>query len=119
VLAGPDVRALHWRALMTFQIERTRELYARALPGIALLAPDAQRCAHACAIGYEGILGAIEANAYDTITVRARLGATARAALLWAVWRTPLAMADGDGTSPSNEPHPEGELVSWASATPR
>jgi hypothetical protein len=94
-------------------------LYAEALPGIALLAPDAQRCALACAAGYEGILGAIEANAYDSVSVRARLGTAARAALLWKVWRTPLAIADGDGMSPSTDPHREGELVSWASATPR
>ena len=119
VLAGVDARFVNWRALMSFQIERTRRLYALAMPGIALLSPDAQRCAHACASGYEGILTAIEENAYDSIKVRARMRTGARAALLWKVWRTPLAMADGDGTSPSTEPHPEGELVSWASATPR
>ena len=119
VLAGVDVRGVHWRALMAYQIERARAWYARAVPGIALLAPDAQRCAYACATGYEGILSTIESNAYDTISVRARLRTSARAALLWKVWRTPLALADGNGTPPSTNPHPEGELVSWASATPR
>ena len=119
VLAGVPARDLRWRALMAFQIERARALYASAQPGIALLAPDAQRCAAACATGYEGILGAIEANAYDTFGVRARLGTRARASVLWSVWRTRLAIPDGSGTSPATDSHPEGELVSWASATHR
>jgi len=119
VLAGVSARDLRWRALMSFEIERARALYERALPGIALLSPDTQRCASACATGYQAILGAIEANAYDTFGQRARLGARARATLLWNVWRTPLALPDGDGTSPSTDPHSDGALVSWASATHR
>jgi 15-cis-phytoene synthase len=119
VLAGVAPRDLRWRSLMSFEIERARALYASALPGIALLAPDAQRCASACATGYQAILGAIEDNAYDSFGVRARLGTRARASLLWSVWRTRLALPDGDGTLPSTDPHPEGELVSWASAAQR
>ena len=119
VLAGVAARDLRWRALMSFEIERARALYASALPGIALLAPDAQRCASACATGYQAILGAIEGNAYDTFGMRAQLGTRARASLLWNVWRTRLALPDGDGLSPTMDPHPEGELVSWASATHR
>ncbi len=81
---GADER---WRALMAFQIGRARSLYEAALPGIALLAPDSRRCATACAVGYAGILGAIEAIDYDTFNQRARLGMMARARVLWTAWR--------------------------------
>ncbi|MEP7001282.1 MAG: squalene/phytoene synthase family protein, partial [bacterium] len=67
-----------------------RALYAQALPGIALLSPDARRCATACAMGYAAILGAIEANDFDTFRVRARVGAGARASVLWNAWRAPV-----------------------------
>ena len=95
-LTRTDVLSSHmrtddrWRALMQFEIGRARTLYAQAMPGIALLAPDARRCAMACAVGYARILGAIEANGFDTFTVRARVGPVARAAVLWSAWRTPL-----------------------------
>ncbi len=95
---GADRR---WHALMAFQIDRARALYAIADPGVSLLASDAQPCAYACAAGYAAILGSIEANQYDTITTRARVGNVARAALLWDVWRTarrgPRAPDAGDG----------------------
>lgn len=76
-----------WRRLMAFEVQRARSLYDAALPGIALLHPDAQKCAAACAHGYAGILGAIEAQDYDTITTRARLGRLARVGVLWNAWR--------------------------------
>lgn len=76
-----------WAPFMAFQIGRARTLYEMARPGIALLAPDAQRCAMACAVGYAGILDAIEARAYDTITARARVPQWKRAALLFQIWR--------------------------------
>ncbi|MDB4913895.1 MAG: pys [Gemmatimonadetes bacterium] len=84
---GTDSR---WRMLMRFEIARARALYAQAAPGIALLSPDARRCASACSTGYAAILGAIESIDYDTFRTRARLGSMARAAVLWAAWRTPL-----------------------------
>lgn len=62
-----------WQAIMRVQIERARRWFAAAHPGIASLEPDAQRCAHACAIGYARILGAIERNGYDSLHRRARL----------------------------------------------
>jgi len=76
-----------WRAMMKYEVSRARALYAAALPGIALLAPDAQRCAAACATGYAGILTAIEEQEYDTISARARLGKLARVGILWNAWR--------------------------------
>ncbi|MBL0172831.1 MAG: phytoene/squalene synthase family protein [Gemmatimonadaceae bacterium] len=76
-----------WRRMMQFEIARARSLYTEAVPGIALLALDAQRCATACATGYAGILSAIEAQDYDTISARARLGKLARVGILWSAWR--------------------------------
>jgi phytoene synthase len=75
-----------WRALMAFEIARARDLYGEAMPGIALISPDARRCAHACASGYAAILGAIERNAYDTFTRRASLGRLDRAGIFVASW---------------------------------
>ena len=82
-----------WRALMQFEIARARALYAAAMPGIALLSSDARRCATACAIGYAGILDAIEDLGYDTFRSRARLSGVARAAVLWQAWRVPAGRA--------------------------
>ncbi|HVF98909.1 MAG TPA: phytoene/squalene synthase family protein [Chloroflexia bacterium] len=110
-LAPMDSR---WRALMTFQIARARSLYAAATPGIALLAPDSQRCANACAIGYSGILGAIEEIGYDTFATRARLGTRARAAVAWNVWRTPIAPTSSPEKTSPIRPHGEGATVTWA-----
>jgi phytoene synthase len=87
---GGDER---WRALMAFQIGRARSLYESALPGIALLAPDARRCAAACALGYAGILGAIEKIHYDTFRERARLGTIARGGVLLGALRASTRVA--------------------------
>jgi phytoene synthase len=64
------------------------------MPGIALLSHDAHRCARACATGYAGILGAIEAQGYDTLSSRARLGRVARMNVLWDAWRFRAAPLD-------------------------
>jgi phytoene synthase len=110
VLSRRDLaRDERWRPLMAFEIGRARALYEAAMPGIALLAPDAGRCAAACATGYAAILDAIEANGYDTIGTRARLGRTARLALLWRAWRgAPPAVTTGAG------PHVELHAVKLA-----
>ena len=76
-----------WRALMAFQMARARALYDESMPGITLLAPDAQRCAMLCARGYSRILDAIEGIGYDSLGRRARVGLAARASLLFQVWR--------------------------------
>lgn len=114
---GRDER---WRPFMAFQIGRARMLYEAAMPGIALLAPDAQRCASACAVGYAGILGAIEAIGHDSVSTRARVGTLARASILWQVWRSqpqrPEAHAEAHAEAPAvrwDEYHPT-EAVRWA-----
>lgn len=113
VLAGGLGRDERFRALMAFEIARARLLYAQAMPGIALLATDARRCALACAVGYERILSAIETIEYDTYSSRARLGTRARAEVLWNVWRAPFAVPRPSAQSAVGE-QLEGELIEWA-----
>ena len=109
-----------WRPLMAFEVGRARALYEAALPGLALLAPDSQRCAAACATGYAAILDAIQQNGYDTVSMRARLGHWARAAILWDAWRVrPVAdhapVGDGPYIEWGRAAKPRsGELVKWA-----
>ena len=100
-----------WRPFMAYQVGRARALYAAAEPGLALLAPDAQRCAAACASGYAGILGAIERQGYDTITARAHLGVARRAGVLYEAWRW-RAPATGE-VIPGEGPH-----LAWCVAVP-
>ena len=92
-----------WAQLMRHEIARARALYRAASPGIALLAPESQRCARACADGYAAILGAIEMNGYDSFTVRARVGSFARAGLLWTVWRSGAERPPADANGPAIE----------------
>lgn len=89
VLHDPTlVRDPRWSAMMRQEIARARTLYRAAMPGISMLDADAQGCARACAEGYQAILGAIEANRYDSISTRARVGNWTRAGLLWDIWRS-------------------------------
>jgi len=60
-----------WRALMQFQIQRTREIYAKAERGIKHLAPDARLAVWAALMFYSQILDAIERNQYDVFRKRA------------------------------------------------
>ena len=83
-----------WAPMMTYEVSRARSLYDAATPGIAMLDVDSQRCAAACATGYAGILAAIEAQNYDTISTRARLGRLARVGILWDAWRFRAAPLD-------------------------
>jgi 15-cis-phytoene synthase len=88
VLAGHlQARDPRWQRFMRGQVMRARALYDAAAPGISLLSLDAQRCAWACAIGYSGILGAIERIGMDSLSQRARLNHKSRAGVLWRVWR--------------------------------
>ncbi len=96
-----------WTAFAAAMVGRARALYDAATPGIALLAPDARRCAAACATGYAGILGAIERAGYDTITRRASLGSTRRAAVLWQAWRWRADAGAGHDARDAHAPVPD------------
>ena len=89
---GEDGVTDRWRAFMGFQIERNRQLYSEAAPGIAWLDP-AGRFAIAAAAGlYRDILEVIAARDGDVFTRRAkpRTGtALLRAVRLW--WRSQTA----------------------------
>lgn len=87
VLEGKIAGDPRWNRLMTFEISRARTLYENALPGIAMLSQDSQRCAAACAIGYAAILDALEHINYDSMSTRASVGTLARIGVLWDAWR--------------------------------
>ena len=62
-----------WRDLMAFEIARTRQLYASADLGIALLPPTSARCIRGARLLYAGILDQIEAAGYDVFSRRVRV----------------------------------------------
>jgi phytoene synthase len=102
---GGDPR---WRPLMAFEVARARALYAAAAPGIALLAPDARRCAAACARGYAAFLDAIAAIGYDSMSTRARIGTTTRLAILWSCRRADAGEYHADdGVGAAERPIPD------------
>lgn len=60
-----------WRDFMRFQIERNRQLYREAWPGIAMLHPDGRFAIATAARVYQQILRSIEANDYNVFDRRA------------------------------------------------
>ena len=69
-----------WRAVMRFEIGRTRELYRTAATGIAYLPPASARCVATAHTLYSRILRRIEARDYDVFSGRARVPTLAKAA---------------------------------------
>ncbi len=76
-----------WRLFMKFQIERTRQLYEEAWPGVKMLSREGQLAIGAASAFYQGILEAIEANGYDVFNKRAHLSAWEKIRRLPALWR--------------------------------
>ncbi|MFJ1758701.1 phytoene/squalene synthase family protein [Amycolatopsis sp. NPDC088138] len=89
------------RRALAGQVSHTREVYAEARPGIAMLHPASRPCVWTAYVLYGGILDRIEAAGYDVFTRRARVPrrsrlAAASAALVrarWARHRHPIAAA--------------------------
>lgn len=107
VLHDPDLASdERWRPFMAFEIGRARALYQAAAPGIWLLAPDAQRCASACAWGYASILSAIEKQEYDTISRRAVVPAWKKASLVLQVMRAGKRIVPADAIA-------DGPVIVW------
>lgn len=75
-----------WRAFMGFQIGRARQLFAEALPGVALLGKKGRFAIGAAAELYQAILDDIEANDYDVFTRRAHISDGRKLALLPGIW---------------------------------
>lgn len=69
-------------ALMRFEMERARALFAEALPGIALLAPAARPAVGAAALLYHAILNEIERLHYRVFEHRAHTTGWQKLALL-------------------------------------
>jgi phytoene synthase len=84
VAAGRVTEA--WRLFMKFQIERARQLYQEAWPGVKMLEREGQMAIGAAAIFYQGILDAIEANGYDNFSKRASLSAWEKVRRIPALW---------------------------------
>lgn len=78
-----DVR---WHNLMQFQIQRARQLYQEAWPGIALLNQDGRYAVAAAATLYQGILTKIEANHYDNLSKRAFVPNREKFSMLPRIW---------------------------------
>jgi phytoene synthase len=58
---------------MAEQVARNRDLYAAAVPGLALLPPASRRCVATALILYSRILDRIEAADYDVFSGRHRV----------------------------------------------
>lgn len=59
-----------WRALMQYEVARTRALYEKGMHGIALLHPRGRRAVYAAALIYKEILDKIEERNYDVFANR-------------------------------------------------
>ena len=77
--AAPREVTPEWRALMRFEIDRNRELYAQADAGIPMLPPSSARCVATARVLYARILERIEARDYDVFTGRARVASWSKA----------------------------------------
>ena len=69
------------RELLAFEVARTRELYAQAEPGIAMVHPTSRDCLRTAYELYSGILGAVEAVDHDVLGRRVRVGLPRRLAV--------------------------------------
>jgi phytoene synthase len=75
-----------WRAFMRFQIDRNRQLYADAMPGIALLNAEGRFAIAAAAELYRAILDDIERHDYDVFSRRAHIGMIGKLRRLPGIW---------------------------------
>lgn len=80
-----------WRALMRFEMARTRALYATGIAGIARLHPRGRRAVYAAARIYKEILDNIENNNYDIFSRRIVVSPFRKTVLLCkALWKRNL-----------------------------
>lgn len=80
-----------WRALMKFEIERTKALYDKGVSGIAFLDKKGRRAVYAAALIYKDILDLIEKNNYDIFSRRLVVSPLRKTVLLLkALWKRSL-----------------------------
>ena len=75
-----------WRAFMRFQIRRARQLYAEALPGVAMLGKSGRFAIAAAAELYRAILDDVEEHQYDVFSRRAHTTGPEKLAHLPGIW---------------------------------
>ena len=75
-----------WQTFMKFQIERTRQLYQEAWPGIALLDKDGRFAIAAAVELYQDILDDIERHDYDVFSRRAHVSKWGKLRKLPGIW---------------------------------
>ncbi len=75
-----------WQNFMQFQVERTKQLYAEAIPGIALLHAQGRFAIGAAAELYRAILADIENHDYDVFTRRAHVSTAGKLRRLPGIW---------------------------------
>jgi phytoene synthase len=81
------------RELIAFEVGRARAHYARAAPGVTLLAPSSQGCIRAAYHLYGGILDEVEKLGYDVFAQRARVPGRRRLAVAVGSMLTPAGVA--------------------------
>ncbi|NAZ75896.1 squalene/phytoene synthase family protein [Kineococcus sp. T13] len=77
--AGTTPRAV--RELLAFETARTRELYAQAQPGLAMVHPTSRDCLRTAYELYGGILDVVEAAGFDVVGRRVAVGVPRRLAV--------------------------------------
>ncbi|GAB49780.1 DUF5914 domain-containing protein [Mobilicoccus pelagius] len=102
--ADPWVRRVtpEWRRFLAAQIDRNRELYRQAEPGVAMLPPASARCVGAALSMYADILTRIEKADYDVFTQRRRVSPAGKVALTARTLLTGRPHLSGPATSPSS-----------------
>ena len=85
--AGELYRDQRWQRLMRFQIQRARQLYQEAWPGIPLLNRDGRYAVAAAATLYRAILAKLEENQYDNFNCRAAVPTYQKLWMLPGIWR--------------------------------
>lgn len=72
-MLGAGVSSPQVRELVAAEIERAREYYRRAAPGVGLLAPSSRDCVGVAAVLYGEILDEIERRGYEVLAERAKV----------------------------------------------
>ena len=75
-----------WKAFMAFQIERARQLYTEAMPGLALLERRGRVAVAAAAELYRAILDDIEAHNFNVFSRRAHISNRGKAIRIPGIW---------------------------------
>jgi phytoene synthase len=113
------------KRLLRFEIDRARELYRAAAPGIDLLHPTSRDCIRTALVLYRRILAAIEAADYPVLERRVSVSIGARLATALPAWRRAVAARRPSHThqdnvrSTSANPKPMSSIGAKASLGPR